>query len=269
MTLESLLQPFFGQSLLVGLALTRIATAFVLLPLLSQETVPALVRNSLFLAFGLIVLAYQPQILSMQLSIPQLMTLFAKEAFVGLVIGFLFGTLLWAFEAAGQIIDTKVGATMAQVVDPLSGHTTSLNGEFLGRLANFVFMFSGGLLLLVGVILESYAVWPISELAPALKPAGVRVFETEFSRLLTYAVVFAAPALVVLFVVDAGLGLVNRYAPQLNVFSLGMAIKAWLATFILLAIAGGLIQLLMNDMASRSDFVLNVLRAIVRGETLG
>lgn len=269
MTLEQLIAPFFSQSLLVALALTRIATAFVLLPIFSPETVPALVRNSLFLAFGLIVLAYQPQILSTQLTAPQLVTLFAKEAFVGLVIGALFGTLLWAFEAAGQIIDTKVGATMAQVIDPLSGHTTSLNGEFLGRMANFVFMFSGGLLILVGVILESYAVWPITDLAPALKPAGVRLFEVEFSRLLTYAAILAAPALVVLFVVDAGLGLVNRFAPQLNVFSLGMAIKAWLATAILLAVAGGLINLLIRDMATRSDFIMGVLRALARGGSIG
>lgn len=259
------LQPLFSQTLLVGLALTRVAAAFALVPLLSPETVPPLVRNSLFLAFGLIILAYQPDLLAAQLTTPQALTLFAKEAFVGVVIGFLFGTLLWAFEAAGQIIDTKVGATMAQVVDPLSGHQTSLNGEFLGRMANFVFIFSGGLLLMVGVILESYAIWPITQLAPQLKPAGVGVFETEFSRLLTYAVVFAAPALVVLFVVDAGLGLINRFAPQLNVFSLGMAIKSWLATAVLLATAAGLIQVLLSDMAQRGPYIIDVLRSIVRG----
>lgn len=258
------LQPLFGQTLLVGLALTRVATAFALLPILSPEVVSPLVRNSLFLAFGLIVVAYQPQVLTLELSIAQGLTLFVKEAFVGLVIGALFGVLLWAFEAAGQIIDAYVGATIAQVVDPLSGHTTSLNGQFLGRLANFVFMFSGGLLLLVGVVLESYAVWPISVLAPSLKPAGVGVFEGELARLIAYAAVFAAPALIVLFVVDAGLGLVNRYAPQLNVFALGMAIKSWLATAVLLATAAGLIQILLNDLAGRSDYVLNVLRSIVR-----
>jgi type III secretion protein T len=178
------------------------------------------------------------------------------------VIGFFFGTMLWAFEAAGQIIDAKVGATMAQIVDPLSGHQTSLTGEFLARLANFVFMFSGGLLLMVGVVLDSYAVWPIGSLTPVLSLRSLSLFEGEFSRLMVLAVMLATPALAILYLVDGGLGLVNRYAPQLNVFSLGLAIKSWIATAVVLAMLTGLVQLLLNEIGARPSTILQVLRAM-------
>ena len=46
--------------------------------------------------------------------------------------------------------------------------------------------------------------------------------------------VLAAPAIVILLVIDMSFGLVNRYAPQLNVFALTLPIKAWLATGIIL-----------------------------------
>jgi type III secretion protein T len=258
------LDGLFDNAILLAVSTTRVAAAFLLMPILSPETVPALVRNSIFLIFGLIVLTLQPQIAQMELPVVQWILLFGKEALVGVVIGFFFGTMLWAFEAAGQIIDTKVGATMAQVVDPLSGHQTSLNGEFLARLANFVFMFSGGLLLLVGVILDSFVIWPIGSLTPTLNMQSLALFEGEFARLMTLAVLFAAPAMVILFTVDAGLGLINRFSPQLNVFALSLSIKAWLATLILLAMLTGLIQLLLNEIGERPTFILQALQAISR-----
>ncbi|MEN5115689.1 type III secretion system export apparatus subunit SctT [Brevundimonas diminuta] len=258
------LDSLFDNAILVAVSTTRVATTFLLMPLLSPQTVPAMVRNSIFLVFGLAVLTMQPQVAQMTLPTVQWILLFGKEALVGVVIGFFFATMLWAFEAAGQIIDTKVGATMAQVVDPLSGHQTSLNGEFLGRLANFVFMFSGGLLLLVGTILDSFVIWPIGSLTPVLTMSSLSLFEGEFTRLMTLAVLFASPVLVVLFVTDGALGLVNRYAPQLNVFSLSLSIKAWLATLIILIMMTGLVQTLLNEIMGRHDTVLEVLKAMSR-----
>lgn len=258
------LDSLFDNAILVAVSTTRVATTFLLMPLLSPQTVPAMVRNSIFLIFGLAVLTMQPQVAQMTLPTVQWILLFGKEALVGVVIGFFFATMLWAFEAAGQIIDTKVGATMAQVVDPLSGHQTSLNGEFLGRLANFVFMFSGGLLLLVGTILDSFVIWPIGSLTPVLTMSSLSLFEGEFTRLMTLAVLFASPVLVVLFVTDGALGLVNRYAPQLNVFSLSLSIKAWLSTLIILIMMTGLVQTLLNEIMGRHDTVLEVLKAMGR-----
>ena len=141
------------QVLLLGVATARVAATFLLLPMFSSETVPALVRNSIFVSLGVVSLALQPPLDPTIISPTGWATILVKEVFVGLVIGFFFGSVLWALEAAGQIIDTKIGATMAQIVDPLSGHQTSLNGAFLGRRAGIVFIFSGGLSLLVHVLM--------------------------------------------------------------------------------------------------------------------
>jgi len=44
----------------------------------------------------------------------------------------------------------------------------------------------------------------------------------------------AAPIAIVLFLVEFGLGLMNRFAQQLNVFSLSMPIKSGIAAFLLI-----------------------------------
>jgi type III secretion protein T len=243
------------QLLLLALSTARIAVAFLMLPLFSPDLVPALVRNSILIAFGLVSLVLLPELSLDGLGPEAWVALFAKELFVGLVIGFFFGAILWAVEAAGQIIDTKVGATMAQVVDPISGHQTSLTGAFLGRLANLVFLFSGGLMLLVGTIYESYGVWPVGASWPRLPPASLIAFEREFGRLMALATLVAAPVLTVLFLIDLGLGLVNRFAQQLNVFALSMSIKAAASILLLILILPGLIDAILRELAARPAII--------------
>jgi len=248
--------------LLLGVATARIAVAFMLMPIFSPDLIPAMVRNSILVSLGIVSLTLQPTLDVSMMGPGQWGAMFAKEVFVGLVIGFFFGAVLWALEAAGQIIDTKVGATMAQIVDPLSGHQTSLNCAFLGRLAGIVFIFSGGLSLLVHVLMESYALWPVAAPMPTLDARGLALFEAEFGRLMVLATLFAAPVLTVLFLIDVGLGLINRFAQQLNVFTLSMSIKAFAATAIILLLVGSFIEAITRDILSRPDVILNILRGL-------
>lgn len=249
--------------LLLGVATARIAVAFMLMPIFSPDLIPAMVRNSILVSLGIVSLALQPTLDVSMLGVGEWATMFAKEVFVGLIIGFFFGSVLWALEAAGQIIDTKVGATMAQIVDPLSGHQTSLTGAFFARLAGIVFIFTGGLSLLVHVLMESYALWPVASPMPTLDMRGLGLFEGEFGRLMVLATLFAAPVLTVLFLIDIGLGLINRFAQQLNVFTLSMSIKAFAATAIILLLIGSFVEAISRDILSRPEVILNILKGLV------
>ena len=214
-----------------GLAAVRPAAVFLLLPAFSPQVVPAQVRNSVFLALGVVALVVTPpQARELQVSVG----FFLKEALIGASIGLFFAVFLYAMEVAGQIVDNVSGRSFATVVDPLGGHQSSLTGTLLGRLSQFVFMFGGGLTLLVGALIQSYAVWPLAAAMPDLGMAGAALFAGEFQGLMTTAVLFAAPVLVVLFAVDMSLGLVNRFAQQLNVFSLSLSIKAWLSVLVVM-----------------------------------
>lgn len=254
-----------SQALLVGLSTTRIAVAFMLMPLFTNDVVPALVRNAMFVSLAVLSLAMQPAVDTASFTSVDWLRMAGKEAFVGTAIGLMFGSVLWAFEIAGQVIDLKTGASMAQVVDPMSGHQTPLTGAFLSRLASFVFMFSGGFLLLVGLLLQSYAVWPVAAWLPPLKAGGVTLLEAEFGRLMTLGLLISAPMLVVLYLIEGVLGLVNRFAQQLNVFSLSSSIKVLAANAMLLMTLGSFIQLLLDDIAERPGVVMRTLKALFGG----
>jgi type III secretion protein T len=231
------------RALLVAMGSTRFAVAFLLLPIFSPETVPALVRNAIFIGFGVLTLALQPTLATQGWSPGMWVQLFGREAMLGLGFGVLLGAVLWAFETAGQIVDTKTGATIAQVVDPMSGHQTSLSGAFLSRLALFIFMAGGGFLMLVGVLVQSFAIWPLAQPGFAFPRESLAIFEAAFASFSVLSFMLAAPCLIVLYAIDLGLGLVNRFAPQINLISISMSVKAvgaslvWILLFVPLVAA--------------------------------
>ena len=227
-----------------GLAAVRPAAIFVLLPAFSPQVIPATVRNSIFLALGMVALVVNPPVAG-ELRIT--VGFFLREVLIGASLGLFFSIFLYAIEVAGQIVDNVSGRSFATVVDPLSGNQTSLTGTLLARMGQYVFMFAGGFALLVGALIESYAVWPLGAALPDLDPVGAALYAGEFQRLMTTGVLFAAPVIMVLFMVDMSLGLVNRFAQQFNVFSLSMSIKAWLSVLMVLALIPGITLAVVDD----------------------
>jgi type III secretion protein T len=76
-------------------------------------------------------------------------------------------------------------------------------------------------------------IWKTCQLWPAFShfqkfDAGVAVFFTDLVKDRRLAILcLAAPILIVLFFPEFGLGLVNRFAPQLTAFFLAMLAKSW------------------------------------------
>ena len=78
------------------------------------------------------------------------------------------------------------------------------------------------------------------------------------------SLLIAAPVIKVLYVIDAGLGILNRFAQQLNVFALSLSIKSWAATFLLLLLIPALAQAVIGELSGRSDTVRAVIGALAR-----
>lgn len=254
--------PWTEQALLVGAGSARFGFAFVMLPLFSAQMIPPMVRNSLIIAFGLVALSLPINFVPNSLSAAQWLALIAREAAAGTVIGLFFASFLWAMASAGEIIDTKSGATTAQLVDPLSGTNQSLSANLLGRFAQVTFVTAGGLTLLVGTLMISFAVWPMGPGGLTLDLGAVGLFEGEFGRYFLIAFVVASPALMVLFIIDLGMGLLNRFAQNFNVFMLSLSIKTFASMFVIMLILPLLAQMVVGELANRQAVGLGMLERV-------
>ncbi len=239
-----------------ALVLPRIAAAFILLPHFTNDTIPSLVRNVFFVSLALavipLVLADPPPA---TLGGVALLPIVLKEILIGVAIGFSFGIVFAALAGAGEFIDAKVGTTIAQLSDPLTGQQTTLIGAFLGRYAAYLFAAFGGLRLFIELLLSSFRVWPPLAPLPDLQAAGQLFFIHRFDDLMRLALLLAAPALCLLTLLEVGLGFVNRYAPQLNVFTLSMSLKSWLAILILVLTAGSIASFVIDWVGGQHDLL--------------
>ncbi len=212
----------------------RISVVFMVFPMLSGESVNGLVRNGIIICLASqlypMVAATMP---ADALSILAWTFLMFKEALIGLVIGFVVSVFLWVAESVGHLIDFQTGASNSTTFDPLTNTEAGPSSRFLVQLVITLFLTSGGLLTLLHLVFDSYKVWPVMSFVPDVNASVESFFLRETDSLMLLTIKLAAPIVLILIVAELGLGLVNRFAPQLNVFSLAMPIKGALATFML------------------------------------
>ncbi|MEM7280623.1 MAG: type III secretion system export apparatus subunit SctT [Pseudomonadota bacterium] len=245
-----------------ALSLARLGAAFLILPLMTSEVVSPMVRNVFFVSLALAVMPLVSATVPEQPLGAMVVPILLKEVFIGLVLGYTFGLIFWALEGAGEIIDAKVGTTTAQIVDPLLGHQTSLMGAFLGRLTAFLFVAMGGLLVFIGLVLESFTLWPVDAPFPVLRTMGVDFFIHKFDEFVAITLILATPVLLALTLVEFGLGFINRYAPQLNVFSLSLSLKAWLAVMIIMLMIPFLVEYIGYWFSSQKNLGIDLSRVL-------
>ena len=140
-------------------------------------------------------------------------------------------------KCAGFFIDNQRGAGMASQADPLSGEETSPTGSFLFQSAVYVFFSTGAFLTFLGLVYASYEFWPVWELMPAepfRRPGLALFFAGTVSELVLDMMLLSGPIVVACLLTDISLGLINRFASQLNVYVLAMPIKSGLASLLLI-----------------------------------
>ncbi|MCX5590283.1 type III secretion system export apparatus subunit SctT [Alcaligenes endophyticus] len=227
----------------LALSQPRIIAACALLPIFSRQLLPGLLRYAICAALGLVLVPFltQQQAL-LEVQGLGLVVLLVKEVFIGFALGFLFVFPFWIFEFMGNIIDTQRGASISASFNPATGNEASPLAVLLNQAFMVFFMLSGGLTLMLSILYDSYLIWGIHEFYPRLHPQQLPLLLQQFNRMMQLTVLFAAPAMIAMLLAELGLGLVNRFAPQLQVFFLAMPIKSALAVLIMIIYAPALFE---------------------------
>jgi len=236
----------------------RMLAIFLMVPIFNQALLPGMLRLVVATSLGLLVapvLLPQAQAQVGGMDGARIALLVAKEAFVGLVIGFMLALPFWAFEGIGFLIDNQRGASIASTLNPLTGNDTSPLGILFNQ-AFIVFVFvSGGFLMLLDVVYDSFRVWSVWDWSPTLRAESMPVFIGLLGRLVRLALLLAAPAVVAMFLAEVGLAMVSRFVPQLQVFFMAMPIKSAVAFLVLVLYMTTLFEYSGAQLAAWRDIV--------------
>lgn len=166
-----------------------------------------------------------------------LLLLLGNQVLVGLMLGFCGSLIFYAIESAGRVIDTQRGSNMTDIIAPMTGERTSPTGQFLMMTALMVLLVSGLHMEMIGGLLNSFKVFPptlgLEWLGDPLQASAehpelegvIKAFAELSGSSLLLTLQIAAPAMITLMLTDVLLGIINRGAPQVNVFALSQVVK--------------------------------------------
>lgn len=168
-----------------------------------------------------------------------------KEIFVGLLMGYLAYLFFTLVQTAGALIDLQMGFGMANIIDPMSGTSAPMMGNFKFMIATLIFLSLDGHHYLIKALLESYTWIPIDNYVFSHFANGdlSTFFAQKFAETFMLALQLSAPLIVSMFLTDVALGFLARTAPQYNVFVIGAPLKILIGFFMIMLIMPGLVTL--------------------------
>lgn len=206
------------------LVFARLSAMVALSPVLGSGSVPPTAKAGFSMLLSLIIF---PIIARDFPPIPDEIVMFwimvGREVLVGMLIGVVGNLMFSAVQLSGQIFGMQVGFGIVNVIDPMSEDQISILGQFEFLIAILLFLSINGHHVLVRVIAESYAVLPMNAFT-FNEPLGYQVIGW-LTKMFVIAFRVGMPVIFVLLIVSAGLGIIARTVPQMNVFIVGLPLK--------------------------------------------
>jgi type III secretion protein T len=226
-------QTMKGIFMLISMCTTRILVAMILIPATNDQVMQGMIRNGFAVCLGLFLALGQSIEWAMQLSTIELLAIIVKEAMLGVLLGFATATIFWVAEGIGVMIDNQAGYNNVQQTNPLSGEQSTPVGNTLSQLSIAGFYMLGGMVTWVGVLYDSYTWWPLAQTLPSWTGVLERFVQIQVGKYLIAVAQICGPVLLVLLLVDIGIGLISKIAEKLEANNLAQPIKGSVALFML------------------------------------
>jgi len=239
------------------LVLFRLTGIFILAPVFGSQAIP--MRVKVFLAFTLSLCVYPVllnagsasavgilPILNGGLTLWTLAACVALELAIGFLIGYCTSLVIIGMQVGGQLIDQQLGLALAGIINPELGEQNGIVSEILFLSSVTLFVALGGHRIMFDVLVGSFQSVPLGgfrvdghmlELIVGLLGAsfemGVRV---------------AAPLLCLIFLETMAMGFVARTVPQMNILSIGFAVRILMGVALLVAAMGTIVAVFESQL---------------------
>lgn len=213
----------WAQLYLFELIFMRMSGFLLFNPLLGRSNLPAMVKTGMALVLSILVFGTAGTGVPQPDTLVELAFRLLLELGIGLVLGFVMRVVFSVVQIGGEVIDTQMGMTMAQIYDASSQANLSVTASLLNILLILDFFAENGHYTLMRLLTTSGELVPYG--AAALGD-GVYAYVIElFLACMLLAVKLAMPILAAELLGEVGMGVLMKAIPQINAFVINIELK--------------------------------------------
>lgn len=248
--------------LALALVTPRAFVCLAILPGFGTRTLVGVARNAV--AMALVLPAALPTYLALQQARFDLLGFAAialKEATIGVFLGVLLSMPIWALQSVGSFFDLQRTPVQVQNVSASMDQDASATGALLVQAGMLVMIEAGLYLGLTTVLLDSYGLWPVLSPLPTALQVPAAELVARVGGFIGSIVVYTAPLLLPLILVELGFAVLGTFAQGLQVSALASPVKCVLGTAVLVWYWPTLAHHVAGDFSHQLDLVAALLGA--------
>jgi flagellar biosynthesis protein FliR len=210
--------------------LLRLSLVVFLIPPFSNPRIPAKIKVCFLLGLTTVLFPLLEKELTPLVFQPgALLCVVVSETIFGMLMAVSFYVILGGFELAGELISCQTGLSMAQVVDPQGGFQMTIVSNMIELVALLLFLTFNGHHVILRLIVESFRTIPVG--AFILNASTIDRFILFSGQLFLIAIKLAAPVVIVLFLIQIGLGVISKFVPNINVLVTSFPLTIFIGLF--------------------------------------
>jgi flagellar biosynthesis protein FliR len=226
----------------------RILALMSTAPLFGARGIPASVKVATAFIITILVAPLLPPMPSIPPASAYGLLIVAQQLLIGFAMGLAIRLLFMAFEMAGHIIGLQMGLGFATFFDPQNGTQVPLVGQFMTIMAMLLFLSLNGHLMVINALVSSFETLPIGA---NVATWNFKALVLSAANIFAWGIQLAMPVVGALMLVNAGLGVLTRASPQLNIFAVGFPLTLGVG-FVILAVSIPYFLPLFNSMMEHS-----------------
>lgn len=240
---------------LFSLICMRMSGFILFNPILGRRNIPAIVKSGFIIVLTLAVYSFSEGEAFDIESPVEYGFLLLKEFGAGYVIGYIMELFFFILNYCGHIIDFQMGLSMANVYDPQSNTQMPITGSLFQVYFMLMFFAVDGHTALMKILISSAEVIPYGGII-VTQDLGERILDI-FIQCIDMGVRFAFPILAAEFLVEVGVGILNKVAPQISIFVINIQLK--------IIVGMGMLVILFSPISEYLNKIMTEMMKTVQG----
>jgi len=212
--------------------LLRLSVVLFMLPIFNSTGVPSALKPLLVISLSVMLFpVIRQSVQPIPLDLASMVSVVIGELIYGILFALSILLVISAFQLAGELVGFQMGFGFSQTADPLTGTRFTVLSVWTQLFATMVFLSINGHHIVLKILVDSFKTIPIGSFA--LNSGLFTKMLLLTGMLFTLAIKIAAPVLAVLILTHLGLGLMSKFAPQINILAASFPLTIAIGMFFL------------------------------------